>query len=88
MGNKDVRRPKVDPADGRSTQETYLPGQIPVKEAESEEADEARRTEQQPNPADADKAVNPEDLSGVERGAPGEGNPDVTPVEDRQTGER
>ncbi len=55
-----VRREKPDPADAIDTTETFLPGQIPVKEADSAECDEARRTEQQPNPAEAAQAVNPE----------------------------
>jgi hypothetical protein len=67
-----VRRPKTDPADAQDSKETFLPGQIPVKEAESQEAETARRNEQQPDPVSAEKAVNPE----------------TTPAEDRKPGER
>ncbi len=55
-----ARQEKTDPADGLDTQETFLPGQIPVTQADSAEFDRARRTEQQPNPAEAAAAVNPE----------------------------
>jgi hypothetical protein len=57
---REARREKIDPADGTDINETFLPGQIPVAEADSPEADEARKTEQQPNPAEAAAAVNPE----------------------------
>ena len=60
-----IRREKVDPADGLDDRETFLPGQIPVAEADNPESDVARKTEQQPNAAEAAKAVNPE-LSDVD----------------------
>lgn len=60
-----VRRIKSDPADGRDTSETYLPGQIPVNQTTPAD-DFARATEQQPDAAEAAKAVNPRDLADVE----------------------
>jgi hypothetical protein len=88
MSDQEVRRPKVDPADAQDANETFLPGQIPVKDADSVEGQLARATEQQPDPAAAAKAVNPEFLSGVERDGPGGEDEGITPVEDRSTGER
>ena len=70
-----IRREKVDPADAVDTTETFLPGQIPVKDAESAQMNEARATEQQPDPAEAAKAVNPIDLA------------DVNVPEDRKSGD-
>jgi hypothetical protein len=84
----EVRRPKVDPADGQDVNETFLPGQIPVKDADSAQTHRARVTEQQPDPAAAAQAVNPEFLSGVEGDSPGPDDPTITPAEDRTTGER
>lgn len=89
MSNEgNVRRPKVDPADAQDTNEKFLPGQIPVKDADSAATHLARATEQQPDPAAAAKAVNPEYLAGVEGDDPGPDDPTITPAEDRSTGER
>lgn len=83
-----VRRPKVDPADARDTSETFLPGQIPVADADTKQEHAARVTEQQPDPVAASQAVNPELMSeDVKRGAAGSKNPAVTPAEDQKTGE-
>ncbi len=57
---REARKEKIDPADAQDSTETFLPGQMPVNEADSAQADEARRTEQQPDPAEAAAAVNPE----------------------------
>jgi hypothetical protein len=57
---RQARQEKIDPADAQDSSETFLPGQIPVGDADSAQADEARRTEQQPDPAEAAAAVNPE----------------------------
>lgn len=64
--NPTIRREKVDPADAVDTSETFLPGQIPVADADSAEKREERATEQQPNPAEAAKAVNPVDLADID----------------------
>ena len=61
--DKNVRREKADAADGTDTQEVYLPGQIPVKKAEDKKIQNAE--ERQPDPAQAEQAVNPE-LQGAE----------------------
>jgi hypothetical protein len=83
----EVRRPKVDAADAVDTSETFLPGQIPVKDADSAAANLARATEQQPDPAEAAQAVNPEFLSGMDRETGGAANPEAAPAEDQKTGE-
>ena len=70
-----IRREKVDPADAVDTYETFLPGQIPVRDADSAEKEEERAEEQQPDPSEAAKAVNPEDLA------------NVNPAKDRNTGD-
>lgn len=74
------RREKPDPADAEDTHERFLPGQIPVTEADDPESDVARKTEQQPDAAQAAKAVNPRDLEDVEQGSRSS-EPAVTPAE-------
>ena len=89
MGNEGkVRRPKVDAADAKNQSEAFLPGQRPVQDAESEEADLARRTEQQPDPVAAAIAVNPEFLSGVESERAGVQHQEIKNAVDRDKGER
>ncbi len=61
---KNARKEKVDAADAKDTNETYLPGQIPVDEADR--LDEYQTEERQPDPVEAEQAVNPE-LQGAER---------------------
>ncbi len=65
---KDIltRNDKVDPADAEDSGETFLAGQIPVEDVDSPGALKERATEQQPNPAEAAKAVNPVDLADVD----------------------
>jgi hypothetical protein len=63
--NKHVRREKVDPADAKDAKETTLPGQIPVEDA-GEMLEPQRAEERQPDPVQAEQAVNPE-LQGVEK---------------------
>jgi hypothetical protein len=88
MSNQEhVRREKIDPADGLDTKETFLPGQIPVAEADSAQSDEARKTEQQPDPVAAEEAVNPVDLAGVRQDKSKIQHPELQPAEDRNTGE-
>ena len=53
-----VRREKVDPADAKDSSETFLPGQIPVKDAAHRAVIDAQ--ESQPNPVEAERAVNDE----------------------------
>jgi hypothetical protein len=60
-----VSADKIDPADALDASETFLPGQIPVRDADSAEKREERATEQQPDPAEAAAAVNPKDLTDV-----------------------
>jgi hypothetical protein len=59
-----VRRPKLDPADAKQATEKTLPGQIPVQEA-SDMVEPQNAEERQPDPVQAEQAVNPE-LQGVE----------------------
>jgi hypothetical protein len=88
MGDKqNIRREKIDPADGLDTKETFLPGQIPVAEADSAQSDEARRTEQKPDPAAAEEAVNPRDLAGVRQDKSKIQHPELQLAEDRKSGE-
>lgn len=55
-----AEKPKnPDPADGDASEETLLPGQMPVADTGPVEA---QTTEQQPDPAQAEAAVNPRDL--------------------------
>lgn len=81
-----VRRPMVDAADAKNENETFLPGQIPVEDANSAETDRARKTEQQPDPAAAARAVNPEFLADVEAGGKIE-HQEIKNAEDRDKGE-
>jgi len=71
MSNKkepEVRREKPDPADAKDPHETFLPGQIPVRKR-PQEVGEPAGAEPQPNPAEADQAVNPElrDVEGTKK---------------------
>jgi hypothetical protein len=50
------RNDKVDPADAKDSSETFLPGQIPVDDVVEREISDAE--ERQPNPLEAEKAVN------------------------------
>ena len=89
MDNKStVRRPKVDAADGQNSNETFLPGQIPVDEAESADANEARAEERQPDAAQAAQAVNPEFLTGIEAEGGEIEHQEIKNLEDRHKGER
>jgi hypothetical protein len=58
------RKDKVDPADAENTDENFLPGQIPVEDAQDNEPQNPE--ERQPDPVQAEKAVNPKDLMDVE----------------------
>jgi hypothetical protein len=78
--DKNVRREKVDAADAKDARETYLPGQIPVEEAETQEMENPE--ERQPDPVQAEQAVNPElQGAGRDRRKP---EPAATPAEDRR----
>ncbi len=57
---REVRREKLDAADAADPNETYLPGQIPVKDSAQYPETGPAGEERQPNPAEADAAVNPE----------------------------
>jgi len=82
MNTKDrnVRGEKVDAADAKDTRETYLPGQIPVKQADENEVQNAE--ERQPDPVQAEQAVNPE-LQDAGRDG-GKREPAAIPAEDRR----
>lgn len=70
-----VRREKVDPADALDTTETFLPGQIPVKDADDPAKQFARDAEMQDDPVQAEKAVDKPQRT------------DAEPVEDRKKGD-
>jgi hypothetical protein len=78
--HKNVRGEKVDAADAKDSRETYLPGQIPVEEAEANDVQNPE--ERQPDPVQAEQAVNPE-LQGAER-TRRKPEPEATPAEDRR----
>lgn len=61
---KDVRREKPDAADAKDPKETYLPGQVPLDQP-PEAGPEGE--ERQPNPVEAEKAVNPDLIPVKER---------------------
>jgi hypothetical protein len=89
MGNQDnVRRPKTDAADAQNKNEASLPGQIPVREAGSDETEFERKTEQQPDPVAAELAVNPELLSGIKPEDAGVHRREIKNAEDGDKGER
>ena len=57
---KNARREKPDAADAKNPDETYLPGQIPVEDSTEYAETGPAGQERQPDPAEADQAVNPE----------------------------
>lgn len=76
---KNARKEKVDAADAKDGNETYLPGQIPIDEVDR--LDEYQTEERQPDPVQAEQAVNPE-LQGAERDQR-KPDPAAKPPEDR-----
>ena len=72
--DKNAHGEKADAADAKDTRKTYLPGQIPVGEANGNEMQNPE--ERQPDPVQAEQAVNPE-LQGA-------GSDGGKPAEDRR----
>ena len=58
--NVDNEKHICDPAGGCASGDDFLPGQIPVA---GKEPANARETEQQPDPVQAEAAVNPTDMA-------------------------